>query len=202
MLRVLEDEPETPVLHVDHSAKRNLDFIRQTLERATAFTAVPGTGLVANGILALGASLCTYDLPNWRPWLISWLLCAVAGVVIGSGTLILKARRAGVSLLSGPGRRFLVALLPPFVAGGLLTHVLVASHDFALLPGAWLLMYGVGVLTGGAFAIRPVVVMGGTFFALGALGLLLPAWGIVLMALGFGVTHIVFGALIARRYGG
>lgn len=202
MLRVLEDEPETPVLRVDHSAKRNLDFIRQTLERATAFTAVPGAGLVANGILALGASACTYDLPNWRPWLISWLLCATAGFLIGTGSMIIKARRAGVSLLSGPGRRFLVALLPPFVAGGLLTHVLVAARDFELLPGVWLLMYGVGVLTGGAFAIRPVVVMGGIFFALGSIALLLPAVGLWLMAIGFGLTHIVFGALIAQRYGG
>lgn len=60
---------------LDDRARDNLRFIRHTMERGTAFTAVPGWGRVA---------------------------------------MARKASRAGLSLLSGTGRRFLLSFLPFF----------------------------------------------------------------------------------------
>jgi hypothetical protein len=199
-LRPKPDVRPEPALHA--RAMDNLSFIRSTMERATAFTAVPGWGGVAMGTTALAATLLAHGR---RPaeWLGVWLAASALALSIGGWTMALKARRGGTSVLSYSGRRFVLSYVPPLAVGALLTLVLVRAGLYGALPGTWLLLYGTGVVTGGAFSVRVVPLMGFCFMALGAIALLLPpVWGQWLMAAGFGGLHIVFGLIIARRYGG
>jgi len=193
-------EPESSLgTHADD----NLRFIRDAMTRATAFTAVPGWGGVGIGVVALAAAVLAGPRIDAGNWLIVWLSAAAVASVIGVVALMRKARRAQVPLASGPGLRFFMSLLPPFVAGVILTTVLIRAGEIRQIPGIWLLMYGVTVLTGGAFSIRPVHLMGLSFFLLGGLTMIAPtAWSNGLLAAGFGGLHIVFGILIARRHGG
>jgi hypothetical protein len=194
-----EVSPE-PALHA--RAMDNLSFIRSTMERATAFTAVPGWGGVAMGATALGATLLAHGrLPS--EWLGVWLAASALALGIGGWAMALKAKRGGTSVLSYSGRRFVLSYVPPLAVGALLTLVLVRAGLYGALPGTWLLLYGTGVVTGGAFSVRVVPLMGFCFMALGAIALLVPpVWGEWLMAAGFGGLHIMFGLIIARRYGG
>ena len=194
-------DASAPALHA--RAMDNLSFIRSTMERATAFTAVPGWGGVAMGLTALIATLVASRSSEPGEWLAVWLSAAVLALGIGGWTMVLKARRGGTTVFSYSGRRFVLSYLPPLLVGALLTLVLMRAGLYTALPGTWLLLYGTGVVTGGAFSVRVVPIMGFCFMALGAIALLAPAsWSEWLLALGFGGLHIVFGIIIARRYGG
>jgi hypothetical protein len=195
-------KPSAPVA-LDDRARDNLRFIRETMERAGAFTAIPGWGGVAMGITALGAAAIASRQASILGWLITWIVEAGVAITIAAWTTFSKARQAGTSLFSGPGRRFAYSFAPPLFVGALLTLVLFRAGFQAAVPGTWLLLYGTGVVTGGAFSIRIVPLMGLCFMVLGAVGLFSPAeWGNALLAAGFGGLHMIFGAVIARKYGG
>src|SRR5438094_2568373 len=192
---------DPPALH--DRAIDNLRYIRETMERASAFTAVPGWGQVLIGVTALVATYVAAHQPTARGWLGTWLAEAIISLLIAGWLMDRKARRLGAPLLSGPGRKVAFSLSPPIVVGALLTVVLFRARLVNAIPGVWLLLYGTGVVTGGMFSVSVVPVMGVCFMLLGAAGLFTPAaWGNWLMAAGFGGLHIVFGSIIARKYGG
>ncbi len=184
-------------------AIENLSFIRSTMERATEFTAVPGWGGMAMGFSALVAALIAASQPVASQWLAVWLGEAAVGAALGAAGMVWKARRSGLPLTSRPARRFLLSFAPPLAVGAALTAVLWRGGLGTQLPGLWLLSYGTAVVTGGAFSVRAVPVMGLGFMGLGLVALALsPAWSNTLLAAGFGGLHLVFGWIIARRHGG
>jgi hypothetical protein len=198
----LQRRTDAPIaLH--ERAMDDLRFIRRTMERAGSFTAVPGWGGVGIGATALLAAAVAAQQPTPGRWLAVWLATAAVATLIAAGTLVWKARRAGVSLNTGPGRKFLLSFLPPVGAAMALTAALYVQGAAALLPGLWLLSYGAAVVTAGTFSVRAVPLMGVGFMALGAAALATPAaWADAWLAAGFGALHIGFGLLIARRHGG
>ena len=132
-----------------------------------------------------------------------WLAEALLSVAIGVMSTGFKARAARLPLWNGPVRKFVWSIVPSLIVGALLTLVLLRADHHVLLPGVWLLLYGTGVVTGGAVSVRIVPMMGLCFMVLGALSLLGPmAWGNALLMVGFGGMHVLFGLLIARRHGG
>jgi hypothetical protein len=197
-----QPRPANPVA-MDDRARDNLRFIRETMERAGSFTAVPGWGGVAIGITALGATAIASRQTSQIAWLLTWLGEAFVAFAIAAWTTLSKARGSGSPLLSGPGRRFVYSFAPPLFVGALLTLLFARTGYMGAVAGVWLLLYGTGVVTGGAFSIRIVPLMGLCFMVLGAVALFCPAsWSDALLAAGFGGLHIVFGAVIAGKYGG
>jgi hypothetical protein len=193
-----------PVAMSSH-AMDNLRFIRDTMESASAFTAVPGWGGLAMGISALVAAAVAGFTVSLEQWMTVWLADAVFALAVGGWAMARKARGAGLRVSRGAGRRFVLSLGPALLAAAALTAVLYGAGPAArdAIPGMWLLLYGAGVVTAGAFSVRAVPVMGLCFMILGGAAFLAPAsWANLLMASGFGGLHVVFGVLIARRYGG
>jgi len=194
------DQP--PVVSINDRASDNLRYIRETMERAGSFTAVPGWGGVVMGVSALGASFLASTMRTRELWFAVWMGEAALAFSIGFYSMVRKAKTARV-FLKGPGRSFALSLCPAMAAGLVLTAVLYRYGIFSLLPGLWMLLYGVAVVSAGSNSVRVVPVQGVSFMVLGALALAVgPGWANYSMAMGFGVLHIIFGAVIARRYGG
>ena len=194
-------QPESPGLA--ERAEDNLRFIRETMERAGSFTAVSGWGQVAIGVTALVAAWVSSQATTADRWLAVWLGEAAVAVAIAMATTTWKVRDARVPMMSGPARKFALSFVPPMVVGALLTIVLVARGEYALLTAVWMLLYGAAVVSAGTFSVRIVPVMGACFMACGAAAVVLPPGSRdALMALSFGLLHVVFGILIARRHGG
>lgn len=187
--------------NVKDKANDDLRFIRETMERASAFTALPGWGGVAMGLTALAGGVEAGTHPS-RAWCVTWLATAGIAVAIGAATTTLKARRSHVPIAGAPARRFALAFAPALAAGAILTAVFAAAGSWRWLPGAWLLLYGTAVTSGGALSVRVVPLMGVGFMALAVVAFAWPAAGPVLMAIGFGGLQIAFGVLIGMKYGG
>jgi hypothetical protein len=184
-------------------AIENIRFIRETMERAGAFTAVPGWGGMLMGASAVATGLVAGPPDNSTRWLAIWLVDAAIATVIAVVAASRKARQSGAPLAGAASLRFLLAYAPPLLAGMVLTPVFASMGQGTRLPACWLLLYGTAVASGGAFSVRIVPIMGLCFMALGTLAFAAPATaGHWFMAAGFGGLHIVFGLLIARRYGG
>jgi hypothetical protein len=192
---------EAAGLH-DH-ALENIRFIRSTMERAGAFTAVPGLGGAFMGATALAAAWMARQQSGKAEWLSVWMIEMVIAVAIGALAMVHKARKIGVPLIAEPGRKFAMSFAPAVFAGALLTPVLYEAGLLQVLAASWLLLYGVAVIAAGAFSVRIVPAMGAAFIAMGAVALQTPMELRDLpLAAGFGGLHIVFGFWIYRRYGG
>jgi hypothetical protein len=195
--------PLAKPIPIDARAADHLRYIRETMENAAEFTAVPGWGGVAMGATALAAAFLASRQNSPSAWLAVWLAEVFVGVAIAAPAAATKARRANSSLFTGPGRKFALSFAPPIFVGGLLTLALFEFGAVGLLPGVWLLLYGTAIVTGGSFSVRAVPIMGMCLMVLGAVALFVPAsWGNLFMAAGFGVVQIAFGVWIALRYGG
>ena len=198
----MKPSTESPVFLQDRAIE-NLQFIRQTMERATAYTGISGRGLMTVGATALLSTWAALQQSDPAAWIFIWLAEAVVSLILSAGMMARKSRRLNIPMWSETARRFLLSFAPPMLAGGLLTSVLYQHSLTDFIPGIWLLLYGAAVMAGGTYSVKVVPVMGACFMLLGTLAFFAPLlWSLALLGLGFGGLHILFGGYIAHRHGG
>lgn len=191
----------------------NLSFIRETMERSSPFTGISGKGMVIMGLIALigGYVAQQHQTRDW--WLFTWLAVACGGCLVGLIATWMKMRGHERPSAIRAARRFAFNLAPAVLAGVFLTEMFYELGLKAFMPGMWLLLYGTGVVAGGALSVRVLPVMGGLLMTLGAATLFWTLWGAksfampdamaeTAMALGFGGLHIITGLIVHFRYGG
>jgi hypothetical protein len=208
---------ERPVFRIVTSAgeaEEHLRVIRQAMERSTKHSTLSGLSGVVVGLLALAGCALTGTVVRDAAWPTSrFLFVGVWGSVLLlallADTLLTKRRavRVGKTHFSPLGRHLARAAAPGFLAGLALSLFYLAHPGLigGYLYGVWMICYAVSLLAVGMFSVREVSVLGWTFFAAGALTLLIPPdfflTPAAMMALTFGVFHIVYGVWMGSKYG-
>jgi hypothetical protein len=185
-------------VQLDSHAASTLRYIRASMESATAL-AVPGSTGIASGIIGVLAAIIS-SLPALQQyWLIIWLVAALVAAVVGSALLLQQPSLSALTIGGAPIRRFAIGLLPSLFAGAAMTFVMWSNGTVRSIPGTWLLLYGCGLVAASAATARSIAILGGSFVVTGLLALLLPQHVQMLMlGVGFGGLHILFGYLTRR----
>jgi hypothetical protein len=203
-----------PLLTVPlEEARENLRVIRQTMERSTKYSTLSGLSGVLIGLAAIAGVLATNWLTGDAPpgasvyrhpsaLALVWVSVLVMAVAIDFACNKRRAARVGKHVVSPLGAHIVLAALPAFLAGGVLTLFFYQHALLYYVWGVWMLSYGLAISAVGLFSVKPVLALGAAFVLAGAVTLLLPLpYHLYMMALTFGGFHIGYGVVMARKHG-
>src|SRR5256885_4554376 len=100
-----EERSDGPV-NLGDRAIDNLKYIRETMERSTSFTAVPGYGGMLMGVTAVVAAYIASLQVYLVDALTVWLVEAALAFSIGLLAMWQKSKIGGQSLFSVPAKKF------------------------------------------------------------------------------------------------
>ena len=185
-------------VQIDSHAAASLRYIRDSMEAATSF-ALPGSAGIAMGAVGLVAAALA-SAPNLQQhWFSIWLCAAGIAGGLGGSLVIRPSSLRSLALADTPIRKFVFCLMPSLFAGAVMTAVHWSYGNWHAIPGTWLLLYGCALIAASVPTTRTIGVMGGGFVALGLLAFLVPdRLQILMLGIGFGGLHVLFGLVIGR----
>jgi hypothetical protein len=198
--------------------EKDIASIRNMMERSAKFISLSGLSGVLAGIYALAGATAAYFIGHYpispfhmRIYSVSepnilWKLLGIAALVLvaslstGVWLSIRKAKKANVKFWSATSRQLLINLAIPLVSGGLFILIVLYTNHYGIAAPACLLFYGLALIQASSNTYDEVRYLGFTEIILGLISALLPGYGLVFWALGFGVMHIIYGTVMHFRY--
>jgi len=198
--------------------EKDLASIRTMMERSAKFLSLSGLSGVLAGIYALigaGAAYYLVQYPaspfDYRTYSIREgtvipvlifiaIVVLVASISTGLWLSYKKANKSGLSLWSPTTRTLIVKISIPLVTGGIFILIMLYTGHFGLAAPASLIFYGLALIHGSANTYDEIRYLGFSEIFLGLISAIYPGYGLVFWALGFGVLHIVYGAIMYNKY--
>ena len=198
--------------------EKDLASIRDIMERSAKFLSLSGLSGILAGLYALAGATAAYYLVHYpvsplryriysvqEPSILIKLVAIGAAVLIASlvtgGVLSQrKARQAGQNLWSPSSQRLLINLAIPLVAGGCFVLIMLATGHFGLAAPACLIFYGLALIQASTNTVDEIRYLGYSEIVLGLISAAMPGYGLIFWAGGFGILHIVYGAIMYNKY--
>jgi hypothetical protein len=198
--------------------EKDLSSIRQMMERSVKFISLSGLSGVLAGIYALAGAIVAYFIIqyplspfNYRQSSVSeneivFKLMGIAAIVliasIGTGILLSsrKAKIQGVSLWNATSKKLMIDLLIPLVTGGIFILIVLSAGHYGIAAPASLIFYGLALLQVSDHTYVEVRFLGFSEIVLGLIAAAMPGYGLIFWAAGFGLLHVVYGAVMHYRY--
>ena len=198
--------------------EKDLESIRTMMERSVKFLSLSGLSGVLAGIYAVVGSVIAYKVIYYNTppfgyifhflsesqayaqlmWIAFWvLLFSVAtGFLFG----LRKARKLGVSMWNNTSRQLLFDILFPLGCGGMFVIIMASRGYYDLVAPACLVFYGLALMAGGRHTYEEIRYLGLSEIVIGVGCAWLPGFSLLCWAFGFGLVHIVYGAIMHFRY--
>lgn len=194
---------------------RDIAQIRTIMERSSKFLSLAGWAGIMAGLYALAGAYIAYEVLDFNPdrliytttqstGLLKVIVLALIILLLAIGTAILlsynKAVKRGEKLWNAIVKRLVINMAVPLIAGGLLILILLTKGLIGLIAPFSLLFYGLALFNAGRFTYEVMKSLGLIQIGLGLLSAYFVEYGLVCWALGFGVTHILYGIYMHYRY--
>jgi hypothetical protein len=187
------------------------------MERSSNFISLSGLSGILAGVYALIGSFIAYGIVyeessffgfrkiyvNKETAIQNLAIIAVLVLVLAISTgiyLTRKKSKAHMSLKDAGFRNLILSLLIPLVAGGIFILILVSRGFYSVVAPAFLIFYGLALINGSKYTVRDINYLGMVEVALGLICALIPGYGLFFWAFGFGVMHILYGAMMYYKY--
>ncbi len=192
--------------------------IKNMMERSSRFISLSGLSGVFAGIYALIGAWLVFDrmyatdgfLYN-RTYHNSYNSDVLFMIAVASGVLVLalttgvffttrKAKRHGLKIWDNTTKRLLINLLIPLATGGIICLILLNKQYYTMVAPVTLVFYGLSLVNASHHTYRDIRFLGLTEIVLGLIALVYIGYGLLFWAIGFGVLHILYGALMYFKY--
>lgn len=187
----------------------DLKHIRSMMERSSKFLSLSGISGISAGIVALiGAYIAhlilegsfTITGTSLYDFLILAAIVVLLAASVGLFFSLSKAKKTGSKFWMPVTWQILKDFSVPMVVGGLFCLLLIYQGAANMVAPAMLIFYGIALIAAGARTYRDVKILGICEIILGLLAGLFVCNGLLFWALGFGVLHIVYGAIMYFKY--
>jgi hypothetical protein len=192
----------------------DLSEIRTIMERSTKFLSLSPWSAIMAGIYALTGAAIAFQMMDSTavqkkeilgvsdaiPLLFLAGSVFFAAAITALAVNYSKAKKAGQSLWNAPARRAFVNFSIPMAAGGVFALTLFLHGYYGLIAPSTLIFYGLALINTGNFTFGDIRSLGIWQLALGLVASIFPSYGLLFWALGFGILHLVYGAVLYWKY--
>lgn len=110
------------------------------------------------------------------------------------------SKKKGIAIWGNSARRLTYNTLLPMVAGGFIILRLLQVGAYGFIAPTCLIVYGLGLVNGSKYTLGEVRYLGYCQIVLGIINLWMMGNGLYFWALGFGILHIIYGAVMWWKY--
>jgi MFS family permease len=191
----------------------DLAEIKKIMGKSTQFMSLSGLSGVLAGIYALiGAFIAQQLIENHYSRFIiieSWtfkmiILIALSVFVLSILTALLfsyfKTKKSSDKLWNPVSKRLLINFLIPLLTGGIFSVLLINQGVYGLIGPVTLIFYGLACVNASKYTIRDIRYLGVTEIIVGLIATAYPGNSLYFWAFGFGVLHIIYGAIMYFKY--
>ncbi len=198
----------------------DLKEIRSMMEKSSRFISLSGLSGISAGIIAIiGAIVAGWYIGSHMESLsykvqtitrvdmgdvVFLLLDAIVVLFLALGSAIYfavrKARMQDLPVWNKAAELTLINLIIPLGAGAIFCLILYSYGIYILIAPATLLFYGLALLNASKYTLFEVRYLGLCEIVLGLAGMIIPGYSLILWAVGFGILHIIYGAVMYYRY--